>query len=408
VTPQHDLTISIVLATHNRLDVLMNTLSKLGECGLPRDAYEIVVVDNASTDATAATVEPLVDRLVRLRRNRGSCAKAYGVDRARGRFIVFLDDDSHPVPGSLARMADHFERELRLGAAGFTVTLPDGRAEGSALPGVFVGCGVGLRHDALYAVGGPDRTFFMQAEEYDLSFRLAHAGWNVRLFDDLEVHHLKTPDSRRTERTTFYDTRNNLRVIARHLPAPYARVYREDCIQRYHWLAQRDGHLTAFSRGLRAGRFRAGIERLTYRRRRLSPEVFEAFYRLRQIGEHVQRLADSGMRRVVFADLGKNIFPFLQGARLAGLEVTAVGDDRFAAPGRAYRGIPVLPLEEALSQHCDAVVIANTGPVHATTTHRRLRRLTPMPIHDWFGRPGFVSAPPPRQTDDIAAALAAT
>jgi putative ABC transport system substrate-binding protein len=48
-----------------------------------------------------------------------------------------------------------------------------------ALPGVFVGCGVGLRAEAYAESGGLDRTFFMQAEEYDLSFRLAVAGWEV-------------------------------------------------------------------------------------------------------------------------------------------------------------------------------------------------------------------------------------
>src|SRR3990172_601948 len=109
----------------------------------------------------------------------------------------------------------------------------------------------------------------MQAEEYDLSFRLVNAGWKVEVFDDLYVEHLKTEHARRSERTTFYDVRNNLRVIARYLPTPQGRVYREDCLQRYEWLAWRDGQERAYNRGVRAGRRRSFLERWTYHRRRL-------------------------------------------------------------------------------------------------------------------------------------------
>ena len=47
-------------------------------------------------------------------------------------------------------------------------------------------------------VGGLDRTFFMQAEEYDLSFRLLAAGGKVEIFGDLAVDHWKTPQARRS------------------------------------------------------------------------------------------------------------------------------------------------------------------------------------------------------------------
>ena len=294
--------ISVILATHNRREVVAHTLSQLTHCGLPRGEYEIIVVDNASTDGTVEAVAGEVDLLIRLRRNAGSCAKAHGMDRASGRYIVCLDDDSFPRAGTLTRMVERFEADPLLGAAGFTVHLPNGRQEGGALPGVFVGCGVGFRAEALRAVGGLDRTFFMQAEEYDLSFRLVNAGWKVEVYDDLHVEHLKTEHARRSERTTFYDVRNNLRVLARYLPAPQARVYREDCLQRYEWLAQRDGHEQAFARGSKAGRRHAALERWTHRRRRLTADVFEHFYRWEFIRQRMDGLSQSGVRQVVFAD----------------------------------------------------------------------------------------------------------
>src|SRR5262245_22041049 len=142
--------VSFILATHNRRAVVANTIERVRACGLARHDFELIAVDNASTDGTA---EALRDRgdvsLSPLAKNLGSCAKALGVDLARGSLVVFLDDDSYPRPGSIERMIDHFDSDPRLAAAGFTVHLPDGSQECSALPHVFVGCGVGFRAAAL-------------------------------------------------------------------------------------------------------------------------------------------------------------------------------------------------------------------------------------------------------------------
>jgi len=407
--------ISIILATHNRRAVVIRTLEQLRLLELTRRDFEVIVVDNASTDGTFDAIQPMADVVIPLRRNEGSCAKSHGVDRARGRFIVFLDDDSYPHQGSLERMIEHFEAEPRLGAAGFTIHLPSGQQECAALPDVFVGCGVGFRADALRAVGGLDRTFFMQAEEYDLSFRLAAAGCHVRVFDDLHVDHLKTEQARRSARTTFFDIRNNLRVLARYLPPPQYSLYRADTIQRYSWLAERDGHVSSFRRGLLAGLIRGGVERLTHRAQRLAPEVFESFYRWSMLRGHMTELARTGIGRIVFADLGKNIVAFFQAARHADMNILAIGDDRFAAPIRAatvrernsqpggqrtraprgqpdghhrtYRGIPVLPLDDALGINADAIAVSNMASVFAKQTADRVRARTHVPVYDWFGEP---------------------
>ncbi|MBU0719404.1 MAG: glycosyltransferase, partial [Planctomycetes bacterium] len=348
--------VSFVLATHNRRAVVMRTLSHLPACGLERRNYEVIVVDNASTDGTSEAVRPEVDVLIRRRGNAGSCAKAFGVTRARGQYIVFLDDDSFPRPGSVDRMLRRFEADQNLAAAGFAVHLPDGQLEGSALPGVFIGCGVGLRADALRMVGGLDRTFFMQAEEYDLSFRLVAAGWKVAVFDDLQVDHLKTSHARANDRVTYCDIRNNLRVVARYLPSPYFEVYRQDWRQRYGWLAERNRQRRAFEHGARAGHWRSLIERQTYRRHRLSIAMAEQFFCWDLIEQKMSALAQGGVQQVVFADLGKNVFAFHRAAKQVGIDVLAIGDDRFAAPGRCYRGIAVQPLDDVLGLRADAMV----------------------------------------------------
>lgn len=378
-------TISVILATHNRCDVVVNTLNQLANCGLARNEYEIIAVDNQSTDGTPEAIRDLVDVLIPLRRNAGSCAKSYGVSKARCPYILFIDDDSYPQPGSLSRMIEHFQNDPQLGAAGFQVHLPDGRQEGGALPDVFLGCGIGFHTQALRASGGLDRSFFMQAEEYDLTFRLVHAGWNVKMFDDLHVDHLKTVQARKNDRTTFYDIRNNLRVLARYLPSDYYKIYLHDCLQRYAWLSKKENHSQAYIRGVRAGRWRCVIERKLYRSQRLAPQSFEHFYRWKFLQQNMQSLFDSGIRNVVFADLGKNIYAFYQAAMYAGLTVQSIGDDRFAAIGRKYRGIPIVEIQQALANPSDAVIVSNSAGVFANVTTNRLVTMTALPIHNWLG-----------------------
>lgn len=365
-----------MLATHNRREALMHTLRGLHGLERPRDSFEIVVVDNASTDGSAEAATAWADRVVRRVRNEGSCAKAWGVDVARGRFVVFLDDDSAPRGGCVTRMLEHFAAEPRLAAAGFTIHLPDGRRECSALPGVSVGCGVGYRAEALRSVGGLDRTFFMQAEEYDLAFKLVTAGWQVRVFDDLHADHQKTATARRSARTAYYDIRNNLRVVARHLPSVAAGIYRRDWMQRYAWLAEGEGHWAAHRAGRRSGLRRGVLDRWLHTGRRLSPAGFEFFFRWEEWTRRFEALRADGVRRLVGLDLGKNVYAYVQAAERTGLSVAVIGDDRFAAPQRRYRGIPVVSFEEAMGTSCDAFVVFNMAAAQAEATARRARAVT--------------------------------
>ncbi len=369
---------------------MLKTLRRLESEETFSGLSETIVVDNASADGTARAVRERFEEVtvLALRRNLGSCAKAMGVQRARGRYIVFLDDDSYPRGGSVDRMIERFESAKELGASGFTVHLPDGRRECSAFPNVFVGCGVGFRAEALHAVGGLDAGFFMQGEEFDLSFRLVNAGWGVRVFEDLHVEHLKTPRARLSARTTYYDTRNNLLVVERYLTEPYRSIYRADWVRRYGWLAAANSHRVAFARGAAAGRVMGLRERRRFAGRRLRPAAFETLFRLYEVRSRMAELRRTGVRRVVLADMGKNVFAFYQGARECGLSVPAIADDRFALSGRRYREIPIVPTGEIASLNPDALVVSNTAPVHAETTRARLATAVSVPIHSWFDAGG--------------------
>ena len=392
--PSHaapELLISFILATHNRRDVLQHTLERIAACGLASREYEILVVDNCSTDGTKELVRRRTPgaRLIVLERNRGSCAKGLAVPHARGEFVVFLDDDSYPLYGSLQHMVRHFEQDPSLGAAGFVVHLPDGTRECSALPNVFVGCGVGFRRAVLNAVGGLDVSYFMQAEEYDLSFRLIQAGYHVRMFDNLSVMHLKSPAARSGRQKVFYDARNNLALAATYLPAPWHREYLRDWRQRYGWLAQLAEADREFRDGCVLGLARGYYRRWTRPQLRLRDETTRDIFGIDLIESAMAGIAARRCSHILLADLGKNIFPYYRAATMSGLQIVAIMDDRFAGNDRRYREIPIVDRARGLRLGANAIVVSNSSPIHARITELELRAKTDLPVYRWHGRFDF-------------------
>lgn len=88
--------ISVVVPTYNQADLLRENLRSLVDQTLPKDSYEIVVVDDGSTDHTAAVLREFAGpvRIVQLPANRGrSAARNEGIRHALGRLVTFVDSD---------------------------------------------------------------------------------------------------------------------------------------------------------------------------------------------------------------------------------------------------------------------------------------------------------------------------
>jgi GT2 family glycosyltransferase len=387
-------TITFLISTYNRRDVLLNTLAQLTKF---RDDgaidSEIILVDNASKDGTPDAVSALFPtiRVIRQTCNRGPCAKNAGLPFARGEFIVFLDDDSYPRDGTISRMIQHFRADPKLGAAVFDIVLPDGSHECSAYPTVFIGCGTGFRRAALEEVGGLPTDYFMAAEEYDLSLRLLNAGWRIQRLDDLVAVHLKTPGARQPTRITRFDVRNNLTLITRFFPPEHLLPFAIDWMRRYRWIAKSKGrdHEIAFWRGLAEGimrSFRPG------HRRPISSVAFETFAMIDAIESRMRAIAQQHrLQTILLIDVGKNIYPFSRAAIRAGLKIVAVADARLARQGRKYLGVPVVDDTTAQSMQFDAAIIANVSPVHAALRGSAWRQLTSSPVIDLLENPVAVS-----------------
>lgn len=377
--------VSFVIATFNRREVLMRTLEEVGRCGLNSREFEVLVVDNGSTDGTAGEVAgrfPAV-KLMRLSKNEGPCAKNVGVSAARGEFVVFLDDDSFPRAGTVRRMVSHFRADPLLGAAVFTITLPDGSRECSAYPDVCIGCGTGFRREALVAAGGLPGDYFMAAEEYDLSLRLLGIGWRVRPFGDLHATHLKTPSSRFPARIARLDARNNVMLAMRYFPEPWRMRYVAAWLERYRLMARANGASAAFWVGAVQGLVR-GVGR---GHEPVSEEAFERFARPRETVRRLVRVTESRkLRRILFIDAGKNFIAYHEAAKACGLEIAGIADVRLGGRGFSYRGIPVLSDAEAQDLNFDAGIVSNLSPVHAAlrAAEWRARHDRRFPVLDLF------------------------
>jgi len=377
--------ISFLIATFNRRDVLLHTLDEVQRCGLKPDEFEILVVDNASTDGTGVAVARAFPdvRLFRLGSNRGPCAKNVGLEQAGGEFVVFLDDDSFPTPGSVGRMIHHFRSDTRLGAAVFTITLPDGSRECSAYPDVCIGCGTGFRREALNAVGGLPDNFFMAAEEYDLSLRLLDGGWRVRAFDDLHATHLKTPGSRFPSRIARLDARNNVLLAMTYFPDPWRMRYVTAWLERYRLMARVNGTSAAFWSGAVQGVLRGAL----HEHRPINPQAFEQFAKLEETKTRLASTVRSlNLRRILFVDAGKNFIAYHEAANELGVEIAGIADARMGGRGFRYRGIPVLCDDQSWSTRFDAVIVSNLSPVHAAArlAHWRRRSAGRFPVIDLF------------------------
>jgi glycosyltransferase involved in cell wall biosynthesis len=129
--------ISVVLPVHNRADVLPRAIQSVVEQEL-KD-FELIVVDDGSSDDSATVAESFADeriRLIRLERNRGgNVARNEGIRAAKAPLIAFLDSDDRYLPNKLARVVAEFERrsDLDLLVDSFIKMQPPGSRKAEAV-----------------------------------------------------------------------------------------------------------------------------------------------------------------------------------------------------------------------------------------------------------------------------------
>lgn len=202
--------ISVVVATHNRRDRLAALLRALDAQTLAAERFEIVVVDDASTDATSelllserSTLVPVL-RTLHHETSRGPAeARNRGWREAHAKLIAFTDDDCEPTPGWLEALLgagngredaivqgrtlpNPAERD-KLGPFVKTVNIPHASPH-------FETCNILYPRALLEQVGGFDEAYPAPAgEDSDLGCRAVNAGGVPVFAPEALVYHAVFP-----------------------------------------------------------------------------------------------------------------------------------------------------------------------------------------------------------------------
>lgn len=242
--------LGVVILNWNTRDLLRDCLRSVFAAHGPV-TYTVCVVDNASTDGSAAMVQaefPQVHVLVSpvnggyaAGNNLGLRALGFGPGRADGpRFALLLNPDTVVPPTAFAGMAAYMAAHPRCGAAGPKLVLPSGELDlacrrslefdafiyrmlglSRLFPrsrrfgqynltylspeietevGAVVGAFMLVRREAIGQAGLLDENFFMYGEDLDWAMAIRRAGWQVRYNPAVTVLHIKRAASRQSHK----------------------------------------------------------------------------------------------------------------------------------------------------------------------------------------------------------------
>lgn len=235
-----DTTVSAVIPTCDRRDDLRLCLDSLEALDLPQ--LEIVVVDNGSTDGTAAMLEarPAVRTLHNARNRGASQAKNQGAAAATGEVLWFLDSDTViPDTGVVPRAVEMLAGDPTVGAVGGEIypradgsrewrhkvmlrnaetrTVSSRNGYGGVLEVDYLpSCNLFIRAALFHELGGFDPDYFFLMEDTDLCHRLRSRGYRCLASDATAVEHRLVLTDRRGD--LHISHRNRVRFVVLNYP----------------------------------------------------------------------------------------------------------------------------------------------------------------------------------------------
>ena len=223
---------SIIIPVFNKLDLTRQCLTTLASATTMPE-YEVIVVDNASTDGTAEFLAELGGdvQVIRNPENYGfAVASNQGAKAARGEFLLFLNNDTIPTEGWLNALVDEVERHPDVAVVGSKLLYEDGTIQHAGVAFsriVFLpyhiyrqfpadspmvnrrrefqcvtGACMLVRREVFEQVGGFDEGFKNGFEDVDLCMKIREQGWHIIYRPDSVVYHLEsqTPGRKAHER----------------------------------------------------------------------------------------------------------------------------------------------------------------------------------------------------------------
>ena len=204
--------------------------------------FEVIVVDNASTDGSVDVVKVQFPQVILIENNENhgfAAANNQGITRAKGRYVLLLNSDTVVLDNAIAKIVSFADNKPDAAVVGCRVLNPNGTLQHtcSMFPSVLnmllsstylyklfpksklfgrermswwdrtdvrevdvaTGSFMLVRHEAIEQVGMMDEQFFMYAEETDWCYRFKQTGWKILFTPTAEIIHLGGASSRQVK-----------------------------------------------------------------------------------------------------------------------------------------------------------------------------------------------------------------
>jgi len=215
--------ISIIIPMYNSEKTILDTLSGLED--QTRKDFEVIVVDDGSTDASPKLVEQFKEkthlslRLVRQENAGPAKARNRGVESSQGKIIIFLDSDCIPPKNWVEEMTLPLRENIVGSNCGYRVKNKD------SIVARYVDYEMAKRHEKMVGkhidtlggysacllreifmkVGGFDTAYTTSSgEDFDLAFRITKMGYRLVFVDKTFVYHYHPDSLKRYLRQQFY------------------------------------------------------------------------------------------------------------------------------------------------------------------------------------------------------------
>lgn len=195
--------VSVVVCSYNGAATIAETLGALARLDYPD--YEVIVVDDGSTDGTGEIASRFACRLISVENGGLGHARNIGAEAASGEIVAYLDDDAYPDPDWMRYLAHTFRSTDYAAVGGPNIPPGDegwiARAIAHAPGGPIhvltsdreaehiPGCNLAVRRESLEEVGGFDAVFRAAGDDVDVCWRLLDRGWRLGFQPAAAVFH---------------------------------------------------------------------------------------------------------------------------------------------------------------------------------------------------------------------------